>query len=117
MIRREIILPAPREEVWDALTEPDRLADWFANDVDLDLRPGGGATTHDFTLRIAAVADDVIVTASRIAESRSTATESLAVFSATDIQALGSTSLVDVLRMVPGLNIESTGREIGRAHV
>jgi uncharacterized protein YndB with AHSA1/START domain len=44
MIRREIVLPAPREEVWGALTEPDRLADWFANDVDLDLRPGGGAS-------------------------------------------------------------------------
>ena len=44
MIRREIVLPVPREEVWDALTEPDRLADWFANDVDLDLRPGGGAS-------------------------------------------------------------------------
>jgi uncharacterized protein YndB with AHSA1/START domain len=44
MIRREIVLPAPREEVWDALTEPERLEDWFANDVDLDLRPGGGAS-------------------------------------------------------------------------
>src|SRR5260370_29362153 len=44
MIRREIVLPAPREEVWEALTEPDRLEDWFANDVDLDLRPGGGAS-------------------------------------------------------------------------
>jgi uncharacterized protein YndB with AHSA1/START domain len=44
MIRREIILPAPREEVWEALTEPARLAEWFANDVDLDLRPGGGAS-------------------------------------------------------------------------
>jgi uncharacterized protein YndB with AHSA1/START domain len=44
MIRREIVLPAPREDVWGALTEPDRLADWFANDVDLDLRPGGGAS-------------------------------------------------------------------------
>jgi len=44
MIRREIVLPAPREEVWEALTEPARLADWFANDVDLDLRPGGGAS-------------------------------------------------------------------------
>jgi uncharacterized protein YndB with AHSA1/START domain len=43
MIRREIILPAPREEVWEALTEPARLAEWFAN-VDLDLRPGGGAS-------------------------------------------------------------------------
>jgi uncharacterized protein YndB with AHSA1/START domain len=44
MIRREIVLPAPREDVWDALTEPERLAEWFANDVDLDLRPGGGAS-------------------------------------------------------------------------
>jgi uncharacterized protein YndB with AHSA1/START domain len=44
MIRRDIVLDAPREEVWDALTDPDRLAEWFANDVDLDLRPGGGAS-------------------------------------------------------------------------
>jgi uncharacterized protein YndB with AHSA1/START domain len=43
MIEREIVLPSPREDVWEALTEPERLADWFANDVDLDLRPGGGA--------------------------------------------------------------------------
>ena len=43
MIRREIVLPAPREDVWEALTDPERLEDWFANDVDLDLRPGGGA--------------------------------------------------------------------------
>jgi uncharacterized protein YndB with AHSA1/START domain len=42
MIRKEIVLPAPREEVWQALTDPERLADWFANDVELDLRPGGG---------------------------------------------------------------------------
>jgi uncharacterized protein YndB with AHSA1/START domain len=41
MIRREIVLPASREDVWEALTDPDRLADWFANDVDFDLRPGG----------------------------------------------------------------------------
>jgi len=44
MIRKEIVLPAPREDVWEALTEPERLEDWFANDVDLDLRPGGGAS-------------------------------------------------------------------------
>jgi uncharacterized protein YndB with AHSA1/START domain len=43
MIRKEIVLPAPREEVWAALTDPERLADWFASEVDLDLRPGGGA--------------------------------------------------------------------------
>jgi uncharacterized protein YndB with AHSA1/START domain len=44
MIRREILLDAPREEVWEALTDPERLEDWFANDVALDLRPGGGAS-------------------------------------------------------------------------
>ena len=43
MIRKEIVLPAPREEVWRALTDPERLADWFANEVELDLRPGGDA--------------------------------------------------------------------------
>jgi uncharacterized protein YndB with AHSA1/START domain len=44
MIRKEIVLPAGREEVWAALTDPRRLEDWFANDVELDLRPGGEAT-------------------------------------------------------------------------
>ena len=44
MIRKEIVLPADPDEVWDALTEPERLEDWFANDVELDLRPGGGAS-------------------------------------------------------------------------
>jgi len=44
MIRKEIVLPATRDEVWAALTDEDRLEEWFANDVDLDLRPGGGAS-------------------------------------------------------------------------
>ena len=44
MIRKEIVLPATRDDVWDALTDEDRLEEWFANDVELDLRPGGGAS-------------------------------------------------------------------------
>lgn len=44
LIRKEIVLPATREDVWDALTDEDRLEDWFANDVELDLRPGGCAS-------------------------------------------------------------------------
>ena len=67
--------------------------------------------THDFTLRVAAVADQVVVTATRVPESRSSTTESTTVFTATDIQSLGSASLADVLRMVPAVNVESTGRE------
>jgi vitamin B12 transporter len=82
----------------------------FADDT-FDVRSAGAPAAHDFTLRIAAVADEVVVTATRVPESRSATTESMEVFSARDIQALGGTSLVDVLRMVPGLNVESTGRE------
>ena len=42
-VTREIVLPASADEVWAALTEADRLSEWFANDVELDLRVGGGA--------------------------------------------------------------------------
>ena len=41
VVERELELEAPREEVWRALTEPERLREWLANDVELDLRPGG----------------------------------------------------------------------------
>lgn len=43
-VRREILLPAAPDEVWSALTEPERLREWFANDVELDPRPGGVGT-------------------------------------------------------------------------
>ena len=35
--------PSPVEEAWDALTDPDRLEEWFANDVELEPVPGGRA--------------------------------------------------------------------------
>ena len=40
-VRRVVVLPADREEVWSALTDPERLEEWFANEVELDARPGG----------------------------------------------------------------------------
>jgi uncharacterized protein YndB with AHSA1/START domain len=40
-VTREIIFPASPDEVWEALTNPDELEQWFANDVELDPRPGG----------------------------------------------------------------------------
>ena len=43
-VTREIVLEAPVEEVWSALTEPERLEEWFANDVELELEPGGEGT-------------------------------------------------------------------------
>jgi uncharacterized protein YndB with AHSA1/START domain len=40
-IEREVVFPAAPEEVWEALTDPERLEEWFATDVELDPRPGG----------------------------------------------------------------------------
>jgi uncharacterized protein YndB with AHSA1/START domain len=40
-VEREIVVPEPPERVWEALTEPDRLEEWFATEVELDARPGG----------------------------------------------------------------------------
>jgi uncharacterized protein YndB with AHSA1/START domain len=46
-IERELELPAPSDEVWEALTDPERLAEWLADEVSLDLRPGGDASFRD----------------------------------------------------------------------
>jgi uncharacterized protein YndB with AHSA1/START domain len=40
-VRREILLPSDPEEVWSALTEAERLEEWFASDVELEAVPGG----------------------------------------------------------------------------
>src|ERR1051326_9629081 len=40
-VEREIFFPASPDEVWEALTEPERLEEWFAREVELDARPGG----------------------------------------------------------------------------
>jgi uncharacterized protein YndB with AHSA1/START domain len=40
-IEREIVFPASPDEVWEALTEPERLEEWFATEVELDAQPGG----------------------------------------------------------------------------
>jgi uncharacterized protein YndB with AHSA1/START domain len=40
-VTRELVVEAEPDEVWDALTDPDRLEEWFANDVELEAEPGG----------------------------------------------------------------------------
>jgi len=40
-VRREVELPASAEDVWDALTDPERLAGWLADAVEVELEPGG----------------------------------------------------------------------------
>ncbi len=40
-VEREIVVPESPVEVWEALTEPERLEEWFATEAELDPRPGG----------------------------------------------------------------------------
>jgi uncharacterized protein YndB with AHSA1/START domain len=60
MLERQIVIPASAEQLWDALTEPALLADWFGAEVQWDLRPGGRArfVGEDGTVR-GGVVDDV----------------------------------------------------------
>jgi vitamin B12 transporter len=66
---------------------------------------------RNVVLPVAGVSDTLIVTAARATESRWSVTESVSAFTRGDIDALGSISLADVIRFVPGVNVESTGRE------
>jgi uncharacterized protein YndB with AHSA1/START domain len=55
---REVVLPAPRDDVWDAITRPDRLAEWFGGEVEIEPvprgrvehRPPGGSRRAGFVL-------------------------------------------------------------------
>lgn len=38
---REILLPARRGKVWDAITRPEDLSEWFGGAVDLESQPRG----------------------------------------------------------------------------
>ncbi len=40
---REVFFEAPPDEVWAALTEAERLEEWFANEVEIDPVEGGHA--------------------------------------------------------------------------
>lgn len=39
-VRREVILPVDRETVWAALADPDELATWLADEVELEIEAG-----------------------------------------------------------------------------
>ena len=40
-VEREIVFPESPAELWAALTEAERLEEWFATEAELELRPGG----------------------------------------------------------------------------
>jgi uncharacterized protein YndB with AHSA1/START domain len=39
-IHREIVIDAPVEVVWRTVTEPDQISQWFADKVELEVKPG-----------------------------------------------------------------------------
>ena len=41
-IEKEILIEAPIDVVWRAVTEPDQIRQWFADEVELESRAGGG---------------------------------------------------------------------------
>ena len=40
-IEREIVIDAPPSVVWSIVTEARHLAEWFSDQAEIDLRPGG----------------------------------------------------------------------------
>ena len=78
-------------------------------DLVADMAATSTAITRDLVLQVGGVSDTVVVTASRSAESRSTATQSVSVMTSEDIQALGSTSLAEVVRFIPGAGDRGDG--------
>ena len=39
-IERDVLIEAPVEVVWRTVTEPDQMTQWFADTVDLEVKPG-----------------------------------------------------------------------------
>jgi uncharacterized protein YndB with AHSA1/START domain len=62
-IERDILIEAPVEVVWRAVTEPDQISSWFTDTAVIDVREGGEgtltwnerATTKPTTARISVV--------------------------------------------------------------
>ena len=67
--------------------------------------------TRDVTMQVGAVSDTLVVTASGDAQARASVTESVSVLTRADVEMTGAAALADVLRFVPGLSVEGSGRE------
>lgn len=43
-IQRDVFVDAPADVVWRTITEPSSITQWFADEVELDARPGAEGT-------------------------------------------------------------------------
>jgi uncharacterized protein YndB with AHSA1/START domain len=46
-VRREVVLPVPRDRAWELLTDPDELREWLDDDVEMDAEVGGEVRAGD----------------------------------------------------------------------
>ena len=46
-ITRQIDLDTPADELWALVSDPDQMATWLGDAVDVDVRPGGAGTVVD----------------------------------------------------------------------
>jgi uncharacterized protein YndB with AHSA1/START domain len=47
VVERETVVDAPADEVWEAVTDSDRLEGWLGDEVELDPVPGGELYVRD----------------------------------------------------------------------
>ncbi|MEM6705512.1 MAG: TonB-dependent receptor [Acidobacteriota bacterium] len=90
-----------------AVTLRYRLDGFETQQIALD----SSADSQDVVLEIGTINDSVVVTASRTERSEGSVTESITVFDEEDIESLGAVDLGEIVRAVPGLQVEMTGRE------
>jgi uncharacterized protein YndB with AHSA1/START domain len=58
-IERTMTLNVPRDEVWAAITEPERISKWFGRETELDLRPGGSGVFRWEKVHVHVVVEEV----------------------------------------------------------
>lgn len=68
-LKREIVIEAPPDIVWSAVTEPEQMALWFSDAAELDLRPDGtGSLTWKPGGKATADLDQTVVIPVRVIE-------------------------------------------------
>jgi uncharacterized protein YndB with AHSA1/START domain len=59
-VRRELLLPFPREEAWPLLGDPAELETWYAEQVDLEIAEGARGTVRLAEGEREAVVEEVV---------------------------------------------------------
>lgn len=100
-VHRAVVLPVGREQAWEAVTDADQLACWLADEVELEVRAGGGArfAWADGTTRVGVV--DELAEQRRIAfrwrsEDEGDRDESLVELTLDDVEGGTRVSVVEV---------------------